>query len=82
MLKIKANRFIQALVKLMLLSAVLHILILVVHSVIVQNISELSLFKIIGLDLFYPELSSMFLFSSVVAFVIYVLIYFFFTDKN
>ena len=51
----KNNKFIRAFVLLMLISAVLHMGILFVHFIVTFDVSPFHFFRIIELDIFFPE---------------------------
>lgn len=79
------NRFFQALLYLMLISAALHMIILGVHSILVFNILDFNFFKIIGLDIFYPDFVASAIamkLSFVVIICIYVSAYFLVTKNQ
>lgn len=79
------NRHADALLKLMLLSAILHMAVLVVYFVLYADISHLNFFKIIAIDLFFPQVTRTNftdIYSLLVAFGLYMCIYFFFTRRN
>lgn len=56
MRNIAKNRYLDALLKLMLLSAVIHMTVLAVYFVLYLDLSRFNFFKIVALDLFYPQL--------------------------
>lgn len=79
------NRRFDALLKLMLLSAVLHMAILFVYFVVHLDASRFNFFKITDIDLFFPELTSNSysnVYSLLVGILLYTLIYYFFTKKK
>lgn len=78
------NRYLDALLKLMLLSAVLHMVVLAVYFVVYGDASHFNFFKIIALDLFFPELASdfMHLYSLLIGVWLYVFLFYFFTHKK
>lgn len=51
----KNKRGVQALVLLMLISAVLHMVVLCINFVVNQDYAPFNFFRIIGLDIFFPE---------------------------
>lgn len=82
---LRTNRFIQAFLYLMLISAALHVCILIIHFIVTLDPSSLNLFEIIGLNLFYPVfVSSIFgnYLSVIVTLGIYFLAYIFLTPKK
>ncbi len=85
MSSLKTNRFIQAFLYLMLISAALHIFILVLYFTVTLDYSSLNFFEIIGLNLFYPtfvsSISGNYL-SIIVMLGIYFLGYKFLTSKK
>jgi len=85
MKKISSNRFLQAFVGLMIISAALHILILIVHYFFTGDTSLFNFFKIIELDLFFPHFVSDALgnyTASVVVFFVYLFSFFYLTQKS
>jgi hypothetical protein len=85
MIKIVKNRLLDALLKLMLVSAGLHVVVVVFFALIKNNIRVLNYFSIIGLDLFIPDLSTGFvshIIAILITLVLYLVILFFFTEKN
>ncbi|MFA6215624.1 MAG: hypothetical protein WC768_03585 [Patescibacteria group bacterium] len=79
------NRFLQALVRVVLFSATVHLFLLVVFSVIKKDIVTLNYFKIIGLDLFFPNIASGVgsqILSMITMLVLYSLFFIFFAKKN
>ena len=55
MISTRYNRLVQALLYLMFISAALHMVILGIHSLMVFTAVDFNFFKIIGLDIFYPD---------------------------
>lgn len=85
MISNRYNRFVQAVLYLMLISAGLHMIILGVHSLLVRNTLDFNFFKIIGVDIFYPDFVSSPNSQHISFFVsigIFLFSYFFFTKKN
>ena len=85
MITIKSNRFIQAVLKLMLLSAVIHVAILVFDFLVSHQTNNLSFFSIVGVDLFYPNFvvssfGQMVSYGTVI--ILFIIIYFFFTKSS
>ncbi|MFA6022572.1 MAG: hypothetical protein WC781_00625 [Candidatus Pacearchaeota archaeon] len=82
--KIVKNKYLDALFKLMLLSAIIHVAILIIKSIISFNLYPLNFFQILEITYFFPSLASG-LTSLVISFitmvVIYLIILRFFTDK-
>lgn len=78
------NRYLDALLKLMLLSAILHMAVLVLYFVVHGDASRFIFFKIINIDLFIPELASdcMHSYSLLLSVWLYVFIFYFFTHKK
>lgn len=79
------NRLVQALLYLMLISAALHMVILGIHSLSVFNTLDFNFFKIIGLDIFYPDFVASALarkLSFTVGVSVFVGSYFFLTKKK
>ncbi|MFH1597942.1 MAG: hypothetical protein ABIB97_02625 [Patescibacteria group bacterium] len=79
------NRFLAAFLKLILFTGVIHIAILIAYSIKSVDKSQLHLFRILDLDLFWPEafegLTS-FIVSVAVIIILYLIIYFFFTERK
>lgn len=85
MKSIVKNPYLDALLKLMLLSAVIHILVLAIYSISHGNVSHLNFFKIINIDLFFPEIVNMDcygLYSFVITIWLYISIYYFYNLKK
>lgn len=81
----KIPRFIRALILLMFLSAVIHVVVLVMYFVKTGDVSPFNFFSIVGAHLFFPILVSSHLatlVSFVVAASLYAIIFFFFTHEN
>ena len=57
MFNIAKNRFLDALLKLMLLSAIVHAVLVVIFSFLTKDLEFLNYFYIIGLNLFFPNIS-------------------------
>ncbi len=73
------NKYINALKGLMLFSAILHMFLLIVYSIINLNMIELNFFSIVNLDLFFPNIingSFSQIFSIITMLVIYCTFYF------
>ena len=71
--------------KLMFLSAIIHVLLLVVLSIVRRDVSLLNFFSIIGVDLVFPKIVKGFpdqIYSLSVIIILYTFIYIFFTAKN
>lgn len=82
---IRNNRSVQAIILLMLVSAALHMLVLAVHFVITLDYAPFNFFRIIGLDIFYPNFvaSDISGYISVVTIgIIYVFAYMFLTKEK
>lgn len=83
MLPFKNNRFVHALVFLMFFSAVIHMVVLALHFIMTKDYTPFNFFRIIGLDLFYPNfVSSSGLLSVITIISIYVFSYKYLTKKN
>ena len=81
----KRNRFFDAVLKLMLLSAIIHMVILAIYILMTGDTSKLSFFKIVAIDLFYPSLGNTSIghfLSFLAVVVLYILVYIFFTNKD
>ena len=85
MTALRKNRILQAFFKLMLISAGLHITILLIHFFFTGDISLFNFFRIIELDLFFPHLMAGSLgdyFSSFAVGAIYLFSFFYLTESN
>ena len=85
MIKIANNRFLDAFLKFLLFSAILHFLVLVVTSIITLDIGFLNYFDIVGINLFIPGIGSGMIsqiFSLSLILILYALIFFLYTKKN
>jgi|GEM_PF-751963 hypothetical protein len=79
------NRYIKALTGLVLLSASIHIVILVIYSIINLDIRYLNYFNIIDVDLFLPEIADgplSQILSIITIVVVFIVIYAGLTKKN
>lgn len=79
------NRYLDALLKLMLLSAILHMVVLGVYFLVYNDISYFNFFTIIALDLFFPVLSyteNTFMYSLITMVGLYFSLFYFFTKKK
>lgn len=83
--RISKNRYIDALLKLFILSAVLHIAIILVYAAVSGDIRQLNYFGILDFTLFFPAIIEGF-FSNIAAFILlvftYVSIFIFFTKPK
>lgn len=57
MMKIAKNRYLDALLKLILLSAIVHLVLLAILVFINKDITILNYFNVIDLDLFFPNIA-------------------------
>ena len=83
--KIVTNRWLDAFLKLLLISAVIHFSIMVLALLINQNTLLLNFFDIIDLDLFLPGIingTTNQILSAIVIIFLYIIIYLFFTKKS
>ena len=82
---IRKNRYIDALKKFVVFTAIIHIYLLIVYSIMKSDIMHLSYFNIIGLNLFLPDIMNG-VFSQIVSIIIivtiYFIIYFYFVKKD
>lgn len=79
------NKFFQALLLLMLISAIIHMVVLGIYFIFTLDYSPFNFFRIIGLNLFYPEFvsspySASFSIFSIIC--IYFFSYLFLTNKQ
>ena len=78
------NRYFDALLKLMLFSAIVHVGLLIVYSIFSKDLFILNYFNILDFDLVYSRIATgvtNFIISGVVVIVIYIIILRFFTKK-
>ncbi len=78
-------RYIQALVGLMFLSAVIHMIVLIIYCIKTGDGTPFNFFSIVGADLFFPILTQgnyAMMYSSITMMVLYGVIYLFFTHEN
>jgi hypothetical protein len=84
-MNILKNRFVSALLILMLLSAAIHLVLLAIYAITNRNLESVNLFGIIGIDLNFPKVTngaiSQWLSLAVIV-AAYLIIYFFFTKKK
>jgi hypothetical protein len=84
MKQIQKNKYIDALKKLILFSAISHIILLILYSIINLTIIPLNYFNILDLDLFFPNIINGHLsqiLSLIIIAIIYWTIYFFSSKK-
>jgi len=84
MKQIQKNKYIDALKKLILFSAISHIILLILYSIINLTIIPLNYFNILDLDLFFPNIINGHLsqiLSLIIIAIIYWIIYFFSSKK-
>ncbi|MBI2628826.1 hypothetical protein HYW74_01970 [Candidatus Pacearchaeota archaeon] len=78
------NKYFDAFLKLMLLSAIIHVALLIVYSLFTQNFIILNYFNILDFDLIYSGIAegiTNFFISGLVVVIIYIVILKFFTKK-
>ncbi len=78
-MKFFSNKYIVALKNVMLFSAIIHMIMIAIYSIVKMNTSKFNFFDILDLDLFFPNiikgnLSQIF---SIIAFVIVYCIFYF-----
>ncbi|MBS3092154.1 hypothetical protein J4466_01915 [Candidatus Pacearchaeota archaeon] len=76
------NKYFDALLKLMLFSAIIHVSLLIIYSIFSQNIFILNYFNILDFDLIFQSIAegaTNFLLSVAVVVIIYIVILKFFT---
>ena len=56
MIPLVKNRYIDALLKLMLLSAIIHMIVLAWYSVVYNDFTLFNFFTIVGIDLLFPQI--------------------------
>jgi len=84
MKKSKKNIYLDTLIKLILFSAIFHIFLLIIYSIIKLNITYLNYFKILDIDLFFPNIvtgSLSQIISISIIIIMYVVIYFISSKK-
>ena len=84
-MKLTFSHFLQAFMKLMLVSAIVHLVVLAFYYMKTQDAVPLNFFSIVGLDLFFPALvTSEYagVFSIVATVGIYVVLFIFFVHEN
>jgi len=82
---ISENRYLDALLKLILLTAVIHVFVLIAAAVINADAVYLNYFNILDIDLFFPGIEQGMLshfFSAVAMLIVYIVIYMFFTKSK
>lgn len=80
----KKNKILEAASKLIIISAIIHLLILTIYAIINLDITYLNYFNIIDLNLFFPDIIQGFLsqtLSLIIVILLFFLIYKFYT-KN
>jgi hypothetical protein len=84
MIQIVKNRFVDALLKLILLSAIFHMALLILFSIVNLDLVILNYFNILDIDLLFPNIIEGVLsqlLSIAMVIIIYSLIFVFFTKK-
>jgi len=79
MKQVQKNKYIDAFKKLILFSAISHIILLILYSIINRTIIPLNYFNILDLDLFFPNIINGHfsqIFSVITVAIIYWIIYF------
>ena len=79
------NRFLDALLKLMLFSATIHICILIYHSITSHDITVMNYFNILDLDFFMSDIAKGTvnnILSAVTMLIIYIVIFFFLSKQE
>ena len=79
------NRYLDALLKLVLFSAIFHMMLLIIYSLLHADGSLLNYFSIVDITLYIPSIPHeglMNLSSLATVIGLYILIYFFLTHKN
>jgi len=56
--RITNNRYIDALLKLMLVSAIIHVFMIITYSIVNQDLEKLNFFDIVGIGLFFDFVNS------------------------
>ncbi|MBI3034345.1 hypothetical protein HYY72_04240 [Candidatus Woesearchaeota archaeon] len=84
MIMLSKNRVLDALLKFVVISAAVHLIVLAAYSLKTGQFTWLNYFKMIGIDLFFPNVlespQATFLSMTTVA-ALYILIFFLFTKK-
>ena len=84
MIQIVKNRYIDALLKLILVSAIVHMVLLIIYSVITGDFVILNYFNILDIDLIFPNViegTVSQVLSVLATVIVYVLILLFYTKK-
>jgi hypothetical protein len=85
MRKIAKNRFLDALIKLTLFSAVIHLISLLISAFTKRDLSYFNYFKILDLDILMPNITQGILsqvLSLLTALTLYALAFLFFSEKE
>lgn len=75
------NKYIDAFLKMLLFSAVFHFSLIIVYSISNFSMSQMNYFNVIGLNLFFPELSESFLYK-ILSCATLIIVYLFFCVKR
>ncbi len=75
-MEFKKNKYLLVLKRLILFSAITHIILLIIYSFIRLDITYLNYFNILDLDLFFPNIIYGY-FSQIVSILVILIIYFF-----
>ena len=85
MIKIVKNRFLDAFLKLMFVSAAIHLVVLIYAGLSHLDVAALNYFSIVGLDLLFPDISKGLMsqvFSLLIIALTYISIFLFGTKKS
>ena len=84
MIQIVKNRYLDALLKFILLTAIMHVVLLIIFSIVTLNVVPLNYFNILDLDSFFPNVIEGTLsqvLSVVVMVALYLAIFSFYTKR-
>jgi len=84
-MKLSKNRYIDAALKLVLVSGIMHAFLLLIFSIAKLNAAYLNYFNILDVDLFFPSIAKGALsqiLSIISIITAYLIIYLYFTKKN
>jgi phosphatidylserine synthase len=73
-MKIIRNKFVRSFVRLMVLSAIIHIAVLFVDTIKNKTLKPLNFFSIIGMDNFFPKITNGWI-STLISLVLMALLY-------
>ncbi|HRZ85321.1 MAG TPA: hypothetical protein P5277_00935 [Candidatus Paceibacterota bacterium] len=85
MINIVKNRYLDSLLKLFLLSAIIHVILILIYTLISGDYQTINFFNILDIDLFIPLIKSsnlIFIIASITMIAIYLIIFLLFSKNK